>query len=125
MNEEGNTLQGDDIQQGPQALDFVVVKYQKKNRRKRPNLSETLEDKAKESIVKQLKEEDENRDPQKTERKEKEMTEQERDKVIAAMLAKSNSTVGVAPINNKTIDNAMTNMTRRGVYNKDENYDQR
>ena len=115
---DGN--KGEDISRTePQPLDWAEVVLPRRNRGPRPNLSESMNSKVNEELRKHVEEKYKTDNPPKT-KPQKRMTNEQREKIITNMLAKSGLMVGVAPITRDHIDRVKRIMEKKGVFKKDE-----
>ena len=106
-------------------MDYAKVTKQWKHFKPRPGLSNSMNVKVEEALEEHKQAEEQKKDPTKPQRKEKDITEDERDDKIAMMFEYSSQMVGLAPITKHKNTQAMNNMTRRGVFNPKENFEQR
>ena len=122
---EGNLGQQNITRQDPQPLDFVEVKYSRKKKGPRPNMSETLEEKVSDALEEQKLQYERKRDPNKPDRKQVDMDNETREDKITLMLKRSQEYVGIAPISRNTVNTAMSKMNQRGVFKPQETQNER
>ena len=105
-----------------QPMDWTKVKFPRKKREQRPNLTETMNEKVTEELNKHV--EDNYRGTNKLKTKpQREMTEDQRLKIIQNMLQKSGLFVGIGPISKEHIDRVEKILINKGVLTKSEKPD--
>ena len=102
-----------------QPIDWTEVVLPKRRWEKRPALSETLNDKVNEDLAKQFEEKYRSETKVKT-KPQKEMSNQQRQKIIQAMLTKSGLMVGVGPISMDHVKGVEKHLLAKGILNKKE-----
>ena len=119
---QGNNDSQNITREQNQPIDFTVVKRSRRPQQPRPEIQGPIKEVIEKDLGEHIqKQRDENikRKPQ------KDMNHETRDDIIKDMLKKQQLYVGIAPISNQQINNAMERMVERGVLKRKDPLDER
>ena len=117
---EGNPNEQELSRTEPQPMDWAKVKINKNKWQKRPELSQSMNQKVSDNLEKFVEETMKQPESHGT-KAQKEMSEEDRDYYIERMFHKSARIVGIAPLSSEHISKVEANLVKKGVLKKSEN----